>query len=173
MQIPPDLVTKVLNLVTLPLKELLYKAARLNFEKGKMWECGMKIAKEKINKFLECTTRMYDYQKLSLLYGRISLYYKNIQESGQRMYGNYYRVAFWGRSFPPSIQNKVSFRTQILPNHNLVNFVQKPVEFQVFIYRGNIGEQLPDFVDRIQEQFPSAEVMKTLDNPSEEVRGQI
>merc|ERR1740129_107005 len=43
----------------------------------------------------------------------------------------YFRVAFYGRSFPAFLQNKV------------------------FVYRGRGFERLPDFQSRLLDQFPN------------------
>merc|ERR1719318_2480966 len=54
----------------------------------------------------------------------------------------YFRVAFYGRSFPAFLQNKV------------------------FVYRGRGFERLPDFQSRLLDQFPTAELMTSLSPPS-------
>lgn len=56
----------------------------------------------------------------------------------------YYRVAFIGRGFPAFLQN------------------------MTFVYRGKGFEKLTDFQARILDQFPNAELMRTMDAPTDE-----
>ena len=121
------------------LKEQLYRDAIVNFEKGKMWERALKLCKELARQYEEET---YDYVKLDQLHQRMSSFYRSITTE-MRPDPEYFRVAFYGRGFPAFLQNKV------------------------FVYRGRGFERLPEFQGRMLNQFPNAELMKTLKAPSE------
>ncbi len=122
------------------LKEHLYQDAVANFEKGKMWERALRLCKELALQYEEET---YEYGKLEDLHRRMSTFYRAITTE-MRPDPEYFRVAFYGRGFPAFLQNKI------------------------FVYRGKGFERLPEFQGRMLDQFPNAELMKTLKPPSEE-----
>eukprot|EP00095_Tigriopus_kingsejongensis_P007920 maker-scaffold1210_size55525-snap-gene-0.17 protein:Tk07920 transcript:maker-scaffold1210_size55525-snap-gene-0.17-mRNA-1 annotation:"dedicator of cytokinesis protein 1 isoform x3" len=122
-------------------KELLYKEIAHLWERGQLWERAIDLNKELIQQHELIT---YEYSKLSELYQKMSQYYQSITND-VRPEPEYFRVAFYGRSFPKSFQNRE------------------------FIFRGRPLERLPDFVDRIRDVFPLAELMSTLQAlPAEE-----
>ncbi len=122
------------------LKEQLYLDAIRNFEKGKMWERALRLCKELVTQYEEET---YEYAKLEGMHQKIAGFYNSIMNE-LRPDPEYFRVAFYGRGFPAFLQNKV------------------------FVYRGKGFERLPEFQGRILDQFPNAELMKTLKAPDEE-----
>ena len=75
-------------------------------------------------------------------------FYENVM-TRLRAEPEYFRVAFYGRSFPKFLQNKV------------------------FVYRGRGYERLPEFQSRILDQFPMAELMTKLSPPSEAEMNQL
>ena len=122
------------------LKEQLYKDAVKNFERGQMWERALSLCKQLAAEYEEQT---FEYGKLEELHHRMAGYYKSIMTE-IRPDPEYFRVAFFGRGFPAFLQNKV------------------------FVYRGKGFERLPEFQSRILDQFPNAELMKTLQPPTDE-----
>ncbi len=55
----------------------------------------------------------------------------------ERFYAEYFRVAYFGRGFPSEYQGKE------------------------FVYRGYELEKISEFVQRIQNKFPNAEIMQS------------
>ena len=84
----------------------------------------------------------FEYPKLAELLLKMSKFYDNIMTE-LRPQPEYFRVAFYGRGFPAFLQNKV------------------------FIYRGRGFERLPDFQARMLDQFPNAELMTSLQPPTQ------
>ncbi len=131
------------------LKEELYLDILSKFDSGQMWEKALEICKELAEQY-ELET--FEFTKLAELHARMSDFYKNIMDangsSGNakniRPEPEYFRVAFYGRGFPAFLQNKT------------------------FVYRGKSYEKLGDFQNRMLDQFPNAELMKTMKAPSEE-----
>ncbi|CAH1397385.1 unnamed protein product [Nezara viridula] len=123
------------------LKEALYHAIIDYFDQGKMWENAVEVCKELAKQYEE---QVHDLPQLSSLLRRMADFYDNIMYK-LRPAPEYFRVAYYGRGFPPFLQNKV------------------------FIYRGKEYERLSDFCTRTLNQFPKAELMNTLTLPSEDV----
>ncbi|TRY70430.1 hypothetical protein TCAL_09293 [Tigriopus californicus] len=121
-------------------KELYYKDVSRFWEKGQLWERAIDLNKELIQQYEQIT---FEYDKISELYQKMSQYYQSIMKE-VRPEPEYFRVAFYGRAFPKCFQNKE------------------------FVFRGRPLERLPDFVDRILDVFPRAELMKTLQPLSSE-----
>ena len=122
------------------LKEQLYREVLAHFVRGKMWEQAIEISKELVVQYEEET---FEYAKLTELHQKMASFYQSIM-TDLRLDPEYFRVAFYGRGFPAFLQNKI------------------------FVYRGKGFEKLPEFKARILDQFPNAEVMKTLGAPTEE-----
>ncbi|XP_052251846.1 dedicator of cytokinesis protein 1-like isoform X3 [Dreissena polymorpha] len=124
------------------LKEMLYHHVVSYFDKGQMWEMGIELCKEIANLYENV---LFDYEKLSfILRQQAGLFEKVMKE--MRPDPEYFRVGYYGNGFPSFLQNKV------------------------FIYRGKAYERLQDFCGRMQTLFPNAELMKTLNAPSEELK---
>ncbi|XP_043216564.1 dedicator of cytokinesis protein 1-like isoform X2 [Amphibalanus amphitrite] len=123
------------------MKEALYNKIIDYFDRGNLWEAALQLCKELSGQYEEAT---FDYHQLSQLLQRMSrLYDKILQEI--RPVPAYFRVAFYGRGFPAFLQNKV------------------------YVYRGRGYERLAEFSSRIQDTFPKAELMDTLETPGPEV----
>ncbi|GFO14587.1 dedicator of cytokinesis protein, partial [Plakobranchus ocellatus] len=123
------------------LKERLYYDIISNFDKGKMWEKGIELCEELCKLYKE---EMFDYVSLSNILKRQAGLYDCIMKQ-MRPEPEYFRVGYFGGGFPSFLQNKV------------------------FIYRGKEYERLADFNARMQTLFPHAELMRTLDHPSQDV----
>ncbi|XP_012940011.1 dedicator of cytokinesis protein 1 isoform X2 [Aplysia californica] len=123
------------------LKEKLYYDIISHFEAGKMWEKGIELCEELCQLYRE---ELFDYESLSKILKRQAELYDCILKQ-VRPEPEYFRVGYFGQGFPSFLQNKV------------------------FIYRGKEYERLADFNTRMQTLFPHAELMRTLDPPSDEV----
>ncbi|KAK9502031.1 hypothetical protein O3M35_012639 [Rhynocoris fuscipes] len=123
------------------LKEALYYDIITYFDQGKMWECAVDVCKELAKQYDETT---HDYHRMSMILRRMADYYDKIITK-IRPDPEYFRVAYYGRGFPPFLQNKV------------------------FVYRGKEYERLSDFCTRTLNQLPKAELMNTLTPPGEDI----
>lgn len=118
-------------------KEQLNEKMLNLFEKGKCWEEGLKICKELEHVYVA----NYKYKKLSHLLQRRAKLLDNILNI-KRPENEYFRVSFYGLDFPSFLQNNT------------------------FIFRGFEFEKLPSFSQRIQQQFPNAQLLTKM--PSDE-----
>lgn len=125
------------------LKERLYKDIIDYFDKGKMWEYGIRRCKELAEQY---ETETYDYIQLSQILEKQAKFFENIMKTAIRPEPTYFRVGYYGRGFPTFLKNKV------------------------FIYRGNEYEQVGAFKMRLQIQFPGAQFLKVLTPPGPEVK---
>ncbi|CRL05400.1 CLUMA_CG018000, isoform B [Clunio marinus] len=123
------------------LKEELYKEIIKLFDDGKMWECALEVCKELAQQY---EYEVFDYISLSHLHIQMSQFYRKIF-SEMRHETEYFRVTFYGFGFPELLRNRT------------------------FIYRGKEYEQLPSFSARIINQHPRAELMQTLEKPSDDI----
>lgn len=123
------------------LKERLYYDILDHFDKGKLWEAGLMLSKELLTQYENET---FDYGQLSTLHARMATFYDNIMRH-LRPEPEYFRVAYYGRSFPAFLQNKV------------------------FVYRGKEYERLSDFSTRLLNQFPNAMLLTKLTIPGKDV----
>jgi dedicator of cytokinesis protein 1 len=124
------------------MKEALYYEIINYFDKAKMWECALEICDELRSQYADET---YNYALLSPLLQRMSSFYNSILK-GVRCDPEYFRVAFFGTEFPAFLQDKA------------------------FVYRGKEYEKLSEFEARMLERFPKAELLRSLNRPSEEIR---
>ncbi|XP_050389742.1 dedicator of cytokinesis protein 1 [Patella vulgata] len=124
------------------LKEYLYYDIISCFDKGKMWEKGIELCKELTQLYEK---ELFDYMSLSKTHKRLAELFDNIMRQ-MRPEPEYFRVGYYGWGFPSFLQNKA------------------------FIYRGKEYERLVDFNARMQILFPNAELMKTLDPPTDEIK---
>ena len=82
-----------------------------------MWENAVQICKELAKQYEE---QVHDLQQLSALLRRMADFYDKIM-SKLRPGPEYFRVAYYGRGFPPFLQNKVMcFQYQLLIRRNFV-----------------------------------------------------
>ncbi|XP_052072940.1 dedicator of cytokinesis protein 4-like isoform X4 [Mytilus californianus] len=136
-------------------KEKLLKEIIECFDKGKLWEYGIPVCKDLASYY---ESRLM-YRKLSEILQREASFFTKILDGVQvnetgtssqeqpkfypRQQSSYFRVAYYGMSFPPFVQNKA------------------------FIYRGDECLKLQDIINQLTQEFPSAEILKT-NNPVEE-----
>ncbi|XP_071162209.1 dedicator of cytokinesis protein 4-like isoform X6 [Mytilus edulis] len=136
-------------------KEKLLKEIIECFDKGKLWEYGIPVCKDLASYY---ESRLM-YRKLSEILQREASFFTKILDGVQvndtgtssqeqpkfypRQQSAYFRVAYYGMSFPPFVQNKA------------------------FIYRGDECLKLQDIINQLTQEFPSAEILKT-NNPVEE-----
>lgn len=106
-----------------------------------MWECALKKCQELARQYEDET---FDYEQLSVLHRTTAQFYEDIMRIA-RPEPEYFRVGYYGRGFPQFLQNKV------------------------FVYRGKEFERLADFNSRILNEFPKAELLKTLTKPGDDV----
>jgi len=121
------------------LKIALYVEMIDLFDKGQMWEQALEHCRELAVQYEE---ELVDFYAMSRLRTQEAGFYDNIMHR-LRPEPEYFRVAFYGRSFPAFLQNKV------------------------FVYRGKGFERLPEFQSRILDQFPTAELMTKLGAPTD------
>ncbi|KAH9503217.1 Dedicator of cytokinesis protein 1 [Bulinus truncatus] len=123
------------------LKERLYYDIIFYFDKGKMWEKGIELCEELCMLYKD---ELFDYISLGKILKRQAELYDCIMKQ-IRPEPEYFRVGYYGLGFPSFLQNKV------------------------FVYRGKEYERLADFNARMQNLFPNAELMKTLDTPDSDI----
>ncbi|XP_037027423.1 dedicator of cytokinesis protein 3 isoform X2 [Bradysia coprophila] len=112
-------------------KEKLYKEILKYFDKGKCWEKGIPLCKE-LADFYE--TRRFDYNRLSDTLILEAKFFQNILTQ-IRPEPEYFRVGFYGVGFPLFVRNKQ------------------------FIYRGLEYERIGAFTQRLQTEFPQAQIL--------------
>lgn len=120
------------------LKVALYREMITHLASGQMWEHALEQCRALATQYEE---ELVDYYSMAELRMKEAEFYENIM-TRLRPEPEYFRVAFYGRSFPAFLQNKV------------------------FVYRGRGFERLPDFQSRLLDQFPTAELMTSLSPPS-------
>ncbi|KAI7952095.1 hypothetical protein MJO28_007779 [Puccinia striiformis f. sp. tritici] len=114
-------------------KETLYFRILDFLSKGKAWESGIQICKELQQQYEHVT---FDYERLSeVLAHQSSLFLKIVKTD--RYFSEYFRVAFYGQGFPPSVQNRQ------------------------FVYRGYEWEKYAAFCDRMHNKHPNAQIIQS------------
>ncbi|XP_031632350.1 dedicator of cytokinesis protein 3 isoform X2 [Contarinia nasturtii] len=119
-------------------KENLYKEILKNFDKGKNWEKGIPLLKE-LADFYEY--KRFDFEALSNILNLQARFFQNILTQ-IRPEPEYFRVGFFGLGFPLFVRNKQ------------------------FIYRGLEYERIGGFTQRMQIEFPQAQIL-TKNTPPE------
>ncbi|XP_046744108.1 dedicator of cytokinesis protein 3 isoform X1 [Diprion similis] len=122
-------------------KELLYHQIIHYFDRGKCWEKGIPLCKELAVLY---ESRLYDYAKLSHILRTQARFLDNILTQ-LRPEPEYFRVGFYGLSFPLFVRNKL------------------------FIYRGLEYERIGAFTQRLQTEFPSAQILMKNSPPDETI----
>ncbi|KAL1116518.1 hypothetical protein AAG570_004990 [Ranatra chinensis] len=116
----------------------LYHSILSYFDKAKCWEKGIPLLKELAHVYEE---RLFDYEKLGEVLVTQARFYDSILRQ-LRPEPEYFRVGFYGATFPMFVRNKV------------------------FIYRGLEYERIEAFTQRIQTEFPSAQIYAKNTPPS-------
>ncbi|XP_066149763.1 dedicator of cytokinesis protein 3 isoform X2 [Euwallacea fornicatus] len=122
-------------------KELLYRQIINYFDKGKCWEKGIPLLKELANLY---ETTFFDYKQLSDILKCQAKFYDNILTQ-LRPEPEYFRVGFYGLSFPLFVRNKQ------------------------FVYRGLEYERIGAFTQRLQTEFPSAQILMKNTPPDDSI----
>lgn len=123
-------------------KERIYFDMIRHFEEGKSWSNAITAYKE-LQAQYESNT--FDFAKLGRTQRAIATVYDSISK-GERITAKYFRVVFKGSGFPPSVRDKE------------------------FVYEGTPNERGSAFADRMQEQYPNAQIVTSGD--VDEVEGQ-
>ncbi|KAM9968732.1 hypothetical protein ACTFIW_000606 [Dictyostelium discoideum] len=124
-------------------KELLYKEILLCFNNGKAWDRAIPLVKELVHHF---TMNICDMNSAATYLRQQGAFYQKINESADPVFEDYFRVGYYGKGFPSSIQNKE------------------------FIYKGNQFDRLSDFISKIQDKWPKSELLKTTEVPSQQIQ---
>ncbi|XP_064606034.1 dedicator of cytokinesis protein 3-like [Liolophura sinensis] len=125
-------------------KEALFKDIIDHFDKGKSWEYCIPLCKELAQLYEK---KCYDYLKLSEILQKQAKCFTNILEGpALRQAPAYYRIAYYGQSFPPFVQNKE------------------------FVYRGDECQRLGALISQLQTEFPSATIMSSNSAPPENIK---
>ncbi|XP_055616289.1 dedicator of cytokinesis protein 3 isoform X2 [Toxorhynchites rutilus septentrionalis] len=112
-------------------KEKIYKNIINYFDKGKCWEKGIPLCKE-LAMFYE--RKRFDYNRLSDVLIQEAKFFQNILTQ-LRPEPEYFRVGYYGTGFPSFVRNKQ------------------------FIYRGLEYERIGAFIQRLQIEFPVAQIL--------------
>ena len=123
-------------------KEMLYMRILEHLSAGKAWETALTICKELQHEY---ETRTFDYARLSELLALQGSLYASIAK-GERQFGDYFRVAFFGAGWPVSVSGKQ------------------------FVYRAAPLEKLGQFREKLQNKHPGAQVLASSAIPDDDVR---
>ncbi|XP_017786650.1 PREDICTED: dedicator of cytokinesis protein 3 isoform X2 [Nicrophorus vespilloides] len=122
-------------------KEELYQQIINHFDRGKCWEKGVPLLKELANLY---ENQLFNYRDLSSILKMQAKFFDNILQQ-LRPEPEYFRVGFYGLSFPLFVRNKQ------------------------FVYRGLEYERIGAFTQRLQTEFPSAQILMKNTPPSESI----
>ncbi|PSN57625.1 hypothetical protein C0J52_00521 [Blattella germanica] len=106
------------------------------------WEKGIPLCKELAELY---ERRLFDYAKLSQILRTQAKFFDNILTQ-LRPEPEYFRVGFYGLSFPLFVRNKL------------------------FVYRGLEYERIGAFTQRLQTEFPSAQILMKNTPPDETIK---
>lgn len=121
-------------------REALYFSVIQNFENAMAWGPALACYKE-LAAHYEHTTM--DFAKLSRAQSSMARIYDFIAKGGKQ-FPRYFRVAYKGLGFPPGLRDKE------------------------FIFEASPTERMASFVDRMQREHPTAQVMSTGEIPDYE-----
>ncbi|EFX06343.1 sh3 domain containing protein [Grosmannia clavigera kw1407] len=112
-------------------KERIYFDMIKHFEEGEAWSSALAAYKELQ---VQYETNIYDFSKLARTERAIATVYETITKS-DRLVPKYFHVIFRGLGFPSSVRDKE------------------------FVYEGSPNERTSAFTDRMQEQYPAAQIV--------------
>ncbi|TWU78834.1 hypothetical protein ED733_007444 [Metarhizium rileyi] len=124
-------------------KEKIYFDMIKHFEEGESWSNALTAYKELQTQY---ETNIFDFAKLARTQRAIATIYETISKT-EKLIPRYFKVVYKGLGFPSGIRDKQ------------------------FIYEGAPTERAAAFTDRIQEQYPSAQIVTT--GRIDEVEGQF
>lgn len=137
----PEIITPALPAQTaFERKESLYFAIIQHFENAMAWAPALACYKE-LSAHYEVTTM--DFAKLSRAQNSMGRIY-DLVAKGTKQFPRYFRVVYKGLGFPPSVRDKE------------------------FIFEGSPTERMASFVDRMQREHPTAQIMSTGEIPDYE-----
>ncbi|KAK5575410.1 hypothetical protein RB653_006543 [Dictyostelium firmibasis] len=122
-------------------KVRLLKMAIQYLDKGQVWERCVTLLQD-LKLHYEQT---YNFKGLSEVSFQEAEFYEKILNT-ERLFAEYFRVGYYGKKFPLSIQGKE------------------------FLYKGFELERLSDFTARILAKFPDAELLKSTSEPTTEIQ---
>ncbi|CAK7268918.1 Deoxycytidine kinase 1 [Sporothrix epigloea] len=112
-------------------KERIYFDIIKHFEEGEAWSSALAAYKELQ---VQYESNIYDFSKLARTERAIATVYETIAKS-DRLVPKYFRVMFRGLGFPTSVRDKE------------------------YVYEGSPHERTSAFTDRMQEQYPAAQIV--------------
>ncbi|KAJ5934277.1 hypothetical protein N7466_003824 [Penicillium verhagenii] len=121
-------------------KETLYFAIIQHFENAMAWAPALACYKE-LSAQYEATTM--DFAKLSRAQSSMARIY-DLVAKGTKQFPRYFRVVYKGLGFPPGLRDKE------------------------FIFEGSPTERMASFVDRMQREHPTAQIMSSGEIPDYE-----
>lgn len=123
-------------------KERIYFDMIRHYEEGEAWTSALETYRELQAQY---ETNVFDFAKLARTERAIAKIYETIVKS-EKLVPKYYKVVYKGLGFPTSLQNKE------------------------YVFEGNPGERTSAFTDRMQEQYPAAQIVTSPD--VDEIEGQ-
>ncbi|MBE3111802.1 MAG: hypothetical protein IMZ46_15075 [Acidobacteria bacterium] len=123
-------------------KERIYFDVIKHLEDGEAWTSALETYRELQ---VQYETNVFDFAKLARTERAIAKIYEIIVKS-DKLVPKYYRVIYKGLGFPASLRDKE------------------------YVFEGNPGERTSAFTDRMQEQYPAAQIVTHGD--VDEVEGQ-
>ena len=124
-------------------KERIYFNMIRHFEDGEAWSSALAAYKELQTQY---ETNIFDFAKLARTERAIATIYETIAKS-DKLVPKYFKVIYKGLGFPTSVQDKE------------------------FVFEGSPTERASAFTDRMQEMYPSAQIVMNED--IDEVEGQF
>ncbi|KAJ2896312.1 putative sh3 domain-containing protein [Zalerion maritima] len=121
-------------------KERIYFTMIKHFEDGEAWGSAISAYKELQQQY---ESNIFDFAKLARSERAIATIYETISKS-ERLVPKYFKVVFKGLGFHTSLRDKE------------------------FVYEGAPSERASAFTDRIQEQYPKAQIITSGDVEDEE-----
>ncbi|KAL7623803.1 Deoxycytidine kinase 1 [Parahypoxylon ruwenzoriense] len=124
-------------------KERIYFDMIKHFEDGEAWSSALAAYKELQ---VQYETNIFDFAKLARTERAIATIYEKLAK-GDKLVPKYFKVVYKGLGFPVNLRDKA------------------------FVYEGSPTDRTSAFTDRMQEQYPSARILTSIDVDSE-VEGQ-
>ncbi|KAK0613299.1 hypothetical protein B0T14DRAFT_498830 [Immersiella caudata] len=124
-------------------KERIYFSMIRHFEDGEAWSSALAAYKELQTQY---ESNIFDFAKLARTERAIATIYETIAKS-DRLVPKYFKVIYKGLGFPTSVQDKE------------------------FVFEGSPTERASAFTDRMQEMYPSAQIV--MNENIDEVEGQF
>jgi dedicator of cytokinesis protein 3 len=125
-------------------KERIYFDMIKHFEEGEGWSSALSAYKELQ---VQYENNIFDFAKLARTERAIATIYETVSKS-EKLVPKYFKVVYKGLGFPTSIRDKE------------------------FVYEGSSTERASAFTDRMQEQYPSAQIV-TAGQDVDDLEGQF